>query len=210
MALKRIVTDHLSANKKMYLFLVTIFVLGNFLGTLCIKYMDESVHAVMIQDLSAFFSNSIQVENEFSRTAYFKMNLITEIKIYFVMWLCGLTVLGFAAAPFFCLFKGFVIGFTNSFLLMNYGVSGFFYDLLTIVPQNVIKIPAIFFACSCIITYAIRLSEKRSAASTASGVQLFLLYSFSMLCAFAVSVLGVLLESYLTPSLIFIFTPEML
>ncbi|MDR2520056.1 MAG: stage II sporulation protein M [Eubacteriaceae bacterium] len=208
--MKRIVQDHIRASKKMYLFLSLLFAAGAFIGTLVIRYLSKDIHSLMIKDLAAFFSESLQMEKEFSRTAYFKMNALLELKIYFVMWLCGLTVLGFAAAPFFALWKGFVLGFANSFLIMHYRISGFFYDLLTILPQNLIKVPALFFACATILSYAIKLSEKRSSAKSVSSGQLFLLYSFSMVCAFAFSMLGVLFESFVTPSLIFVFSPEML
>lgn len=211
--MKQIIAEHISSNKRKYVFLLAMFVIGIIIGILVVRFLDEDTQSSLISDLNRFFSNSIENEDNFNRTQYFKKNLGGDFQTYLLLWLSGLTVLGLGCAPVYVIFKGFVIGFTNSFIISNYGLSGVFYGILTIIPQNIIKIPALLFGCASIISYATKQTtprNKKMSEQSGSSLNLFLLYSFAMLIAFFISVIGCIIESYIIPSFIFIFTPEML
>ncbi|MCL1803274.1 MAG: stage II sporulation protein M [Eubacteriaceae bacterium] len=207
--MKRLITDHVRYNKKIYLFLLSLFSLGALLGCLFTRYMNQAAQQALLSDLTSFFSSAMRTQQVFSRNDYFKMNLVSEIKMYFILWLSGLTFLGFAAGPIYAFSQGFVLGFSNSFLLMHYQTRGFFYSMLTVMPQNLIKIPALFYACASLAAYTLQHSGKGKVGRNASS-SLLISYTAAIACALAISIIGVFIESFISPSLIFVFAPEML
>jgi stage II sporulation protein M len=153
----------------------------------------------------------VEHKDDFSSTDYFKRCFLQDLGIYFVMWLSGLTVLGLGAAPCFCIFRGFTVGFSSAFILANYGVKGFFYDLLIIIPPNLIKIPTFLFASACMISYAVKtFSNSKSPGYKRNSVgQIFMVYTMMMSFAFIISLLGVLIQTYLVPYIHLILSSEM-
>jgi stage II sporulation protein M len=121
-----------------------------------------------------------------------------------------LTSAGFGAAAFFCGCKGVAIGFASSFIASRFGSNGILFGLLTIAPHNLIMIPALLFGCVAMMNRTIkakpgdlrRVQGRHSALNAA--------YALNMLFAFACSLLGVFVESYAVPSLIFMISPRML
>lgn|GEM_PF-1747587 len=212
--LKRNILEHLQSNRTKYLLVTVMFLIGVAAGIAMYQLISDQTRSQLLKSLDSFFTHTAMQGQSLDRTSYFKKNLESELRSFAIMWICGLTVLGLVAAPFFSLLKGFTIGFTNTFIIANYGTKGVFYSLLTIIPQNLIKIPALFFCCVCIMSYSLKLTESKSKSKgvylgRASPFKLFVLFTIMVTISFLISLVGVALESYITPSFIFVFTPEM-
>lgn len=209
--MKNTIISHIELNKKKYLIFFCFFIAGIIIGIVCVKFLSSSLQADLINYLKTFFSSFLSSKETFDNLSYFKQNLYNEAKLYFLLWLSGLTIIGLGAAPFYVFLRGFVIGFTNSFIISNYGLKGLFYNIVTIIPQNLIKIPALFFACVCILSFSLKKTSDKSKIKKYAPVNanMYVTYTLFIFAAFVVSVLGVLIESYVIPYFIFIFTPDM-
>ncbi len=211
--MKKAIIGHMELNRKKYLIFFGFFIGGIIIGIVCVKFLSSSLQSELIGYLKNFFTTFSTGQDSFDKLTYFKQNLLNEAKVYAILWLSGLTVLGLGVAPFYVLFRGFIIGFTNSFIIANYGIRGLFYNIVTIIPQNLIKIPALLFACVCILSFSLkRTTGKNSLHKNVSSISwnMYLAYTLFIVAAFVFSVLGVLIESYIIPYFIFVFTPDMI
>jgi len=136
--------------------------------------------------------------------------LISDVKGYLFITVFGLTTMGCIFTPAFVLFKGFILGFTNTFLLMQFGFKGFLFSFFTIFPQNLIKLAALLFTGVCVFSFSLKKIEKKRNNFSRPSSGLYLTYAIAILIGFAINFAGILIESYIIPFFMFIFSPELL
>lgn len=116
------------------------------------------------------------------------------------LYFLGLTVIG---APFVLVTifsQGFILGFTVAFLVQEKALIGILLALLSILPPNLLRLPALCWAG--ILSISFSLSLWRGRASGSSFTRQLIVYSLAMVALAFVSTLGRLIEAYLMPPVI--------
>ena len=187
-------------NKILYILVLVFFCVGIVLGTYTIKYMNESYTT----DLSTYFTTFINslgdkpVDSKLLIADILKKNII----IIFIILIMGLTVIGSPIILLVDLFKGFTLGYTFSFLITTFSGEGIWIALASIIPQNLFYIP--FFIGISIIAIELsstKLKDKFSNKGNKKSVfsnELLIKLSF----LFSLFVIGVIIETFVCPSLI--------
>jgi stage II sporulation protein M len=108
-----------------------------------------------------------------------------EVRFFGLVALCGIGLAGIPASALLVAIRGFIVGFTGGFLLVNYGSGGFFVLLIAVAPQNLLILPAVLAAAT---------SAVRAPLTKAWGKR----YWMTWLIAFGMAIAGAGVEALLS------------
>lgn len=187
-------------NKMFYLLVLTFFFVGILLGTYTIKYMD----GVNSKDLSDYFTTFLKsISSEDIKTRELFLNIIkNNILIIGLIIALGFTFFGGPIILLIDLVKGFMLGYTFSFLLTTFEGKGLWVGLVSTLPQNLLYIP--FFVGISIISLelsSIKLKSKFFNLKINSKFFMKEVY-FKYAILLGLFLLGALIECYVSPGLI--------
>ena len=130
---------NITNQKKKYVFLGIIMLLGLISGLLFIFFIAKEDKLLITNQLESFFAGvngkKINYMNSF-------INSITSNILYLlVIWLLGVSIVGIPIIIFMIFFKGFIFGFSFSSIVVNFGIRGFFGALVYHFPHQLILLP---------------------------------------------------------------------
>ena len=189
------------SSRKGYFFIVLImFCLGLSFGLYTVKYMGPADKNDLINYFTSFTKSLENDQINYGSLLFevVKKNVIIILPIF----LFGLTFFGGPVILIIDLLKGFILGYTFSFIATAFDGKGFGLALVSVIPQNLIYIP-------CIIGLSIiglsistesfkrRFFKKNKGNSLLSdGILKKLVIIMTMFIA------GIIVETYISPSLI--------
>ncbi len=189
------------SSRKGYFFIVLImFCLGLSFGLYTVKYMGPADKNDLINYFTSFAKSLENDQINYGSLLFevMKKNVIIILPIF----LFGLTFFGGPVILIIDLLKGFILGYTFSFIATAFDGKGFGLALVSVIPQNLIYIP-------CIIGLSIiglsistesfkrRFFKKNKGNSLLSdGILKKLVIIMTMFIA------GIIVETYISPSLI--------
>ena len=196
--IKRWLFKQLQDNFINYFLVTVIFAIGIVIGAATIKILDIDQKNDIILFLNSFFK-AID-GNNFDNLLILKQSFIDNFKTIGLIWLTGIIVIGVPIIPIIVLFRGFALGFTVGFLVNEYGIKGFLFSILGILPHNLFIIPGIISIASTGMAFSIN-SVKNRKLKVRNNNLYFNIINYSVLilvfCIFIVA--GCLVEAYISP-----------
>lgn len=188
-------------NKASYLIVIFFILVGLSAGAYTAAQLPSGDQEDAVNYMSWLVNTVKQVDIDFFKVFYYAclQNLIFfAIMIMFSFWPLTIPILLLAEA-----LKGFYIGFAIGILTLEYSANSFILVLIVVMLPNLVLLPCYIQAGVSGIRNALDIFRRRHVPST-SREKLF--YSrpflFKMLKVFAISLIGVLIETILTPLLI--------
>lgn len=192
------VKDHLS----LYIFVSVLFLMGVIFGAIIVNSMTISQKEDLYYYLSQFFGQ-LSDGKQASASDMFGQSIFHNAKYLGLMWILGISVIGMPIIFIMIFLKGIVVGFTVGFLVNQMGISGFFLSFVSVLPQNVLLIPAYLIMGTCAIAFSLKLIRqlfvKRSLHD--APIQWFGRYAFVLLVILFLALISSLFEAYLSPVL---------
>ena len=138
-----IISNHIMNNKKEYILVTLIFLVGIFLGVMFINNAQES----QMTEITSYLNNFIETLKNTEKLETFsilKTTIFQNIILALTLWFFGTTVIGIPIVFGIILYRGFCLGYTVSAIISIMGVGkGMLFVLITLVLQNIIFVPAI-------------------------------------------------------------------
>lgn len=131
----------------------------------------------------------------------FIMVTYNNVMLIAAIYIAGLSVIGIPVMLGLLFVRGFAIGFAVWFVLNEIGWPGVLLILASILPQNLILIPAILFAAAVAISFSLLLI-RRGFNPEIQVWSSFLRYSGMLAAAAAVAVGAGLVEAFIVPSIL--------
>lgn len=135
--------NHVANNKKEYILVTLIFLVGIFLGVMFINNSKET----QMSEISSYFNNFIEkLKNteKLETMAILKTTLLENVILAVTLWFFGTTVIGIPIVFGIIMYRGFCLGYTISTIISVIGVGkGILFILITLVLQNILFIPAL-------------------------------------------------------------------
>lgn len=135
--------NHVVNNKKEYILVTLIFLVGIFLGVMFINNSKEN----QLSEISSYFNNFIdKLKNteKLETMTILKSTLLENIILAVTLWFFGTTVIGIPIVFGIIMYRGFCLGYTISTIISVIGVGkGILFILITLVLQNILFIPAL-------------------------------------------------------------------
>ena len=135
--------NHVANNKKEYILVTLIFLVGIFLGVMFINNSKEN----QLSEISSYFNNFIdKLKNteKLETMAILKTTLLENIMLAVTLWFFGTTVIGIPIVFGIIMYRGFCLGYSIATIISVIGVGkGILFILITLVLQNILFIPAL-------------------------------------------------------------------
>ena len=140
----KILLNYFLSNKKNFIILFIIFIIGIIFGIVAInnasEYSKEEI-TYEIDDLIYSIKNSENI-NSFDLLL---LSLKRNCTFVIIIWLLGCTIIGGIFIYFAVLYEGFILGYTISALIAVLGArNGIVFSFIALLLQNIIFIPTIF------------------------------------------------------------------
>lgn len=203
------VYSYMRDNSALYIFSTVLFIMGVVYGSLIIKSLSYNQEQELINYLSDFFYNISIGEWQNSKVA-FQQILFDDVKYLLLIWFLGLSIIGMPIIFLIIFMKGLVVGFTISFLISELGWKGFLFSLFTIVPQNLLIVPAFIIAGVAGTLFSLSLIKNRASSKIATYQQSFISYTLLILLLGGVIVIASAYEAFVSPYLMQAITTNLL
>lgn len=140
---KEIIINNILKNKRKYILLLLIFIIGIVLGVFFINNSDEN-QKKEINEYIMNFVTTLKENNSIDKKELVKASLKGNIVMGIALWFIGSTVIGLPLIYFFVLYKGLCIGYTMSSAILTLSTGkGILFCISSILLHNIIMIPAI-------------------------------------------------------------------
>lgn len=157
--IKRWIFRQFQDNFIIYFLITAIFAIGIIIGAITIKVLNIDQKNSIIAFLNTFFKTIDG--NNFDSLLILKQSIIDNFKTIGLIWITGMIIVGLPIIPIITLFRGFTLGFTVGFLVNEYGMQGFLFSILGILPHNLFIIPGIISIASTGMAFSINSIRKK-------------------------------------------------
>lgn len=138
-----IIKEHIIHNKKEYILVSLLFIIGIFLGVLFINNVRETQKLEITNYLNNFIEKIRNVES-LNHLELLKSSIWQNVLLAVVLWFFGTTVIGIPIVFGLVLYRGFCLGYTISVCITIMGLpQGVWFVLILLFLQNIIFIPSI-------------------------------------------------------------------
>ena len=138
--------NSLETQKKIYIALLVVALLGLVLGSIYAIILSDSDHTLVRESLNAFFTD-IDKNNINYGTAFIN-SLIGNTVLTLLIWFLGISIIGIPII--------FILGFSISSIIYTYHVKGIIYAISYIFPHQIIVILITIF----LSFYAVYFSKR--------------------------------------------------
>lgn len=136
------IKEHVSNNKKEYVIVALLFVIGIFLGVLFINHIQEGQKTEITEYFKAFIEKMKNME-ELNSMDLLRNSMGQNIILAIVLWFFGTTVIGIPVVFGIVLYRGFCLGYTIAVCVTIMGLpQGLWFALILLLLQNILFIPA--------------------------------------------------------------------
>ncbi len=137
------IKEHISNNKKEYILVLLLFVIGIFLGVFFINNMEETSKKEVTNYMNTFVNNMKEVQN-LDYIGLLKDSIWKNILLAIILWFFGTTVIGIPIVFGLVVYRGFCLGYTIAICITIMGITkGILFILILLLLQNILFIPAI-------------------------------------------------------------------
>ena len=186
------------ANKKVIVFLFGVFVISVIFGSVLPLFLNEPDKKLVSDYLSSFVSN---IGNCDFKSMFFN-GIFSNCGFLVIVFILGISIVGVFVVIFLFFLKGFVLGFSVSSIIINYGFKGILFAFSYLFPHQIINIFIYMFLTCYSISFSVRfilfLVKKYDFNIRGSFRRLFSVLCLSLLFM----LLSVSYESFLWPRLV--------
>lgn len=138
-----IIKEHVMNNKKEYLLVALLFVIGIFLGVLFVNNAQEAQKLEMTTYMNNFIDKMKHTES-LNHIELLKNSIGQNMLLAVVLWFFGTTVIGIPVVFGMVVYRGFCLGYTIAVCISMMGLpQGIWFVLILLLLQNILFIPAI-------------------------------------------------------------------
>jgi stage II sporulation protein M len=196
--LNELLSRNIKENIGVYFTVTLFFALGVSIGAFTVKALDVNQKQELVTYLNKFFQ--ILNNQTVNKNAIFYQSIKNSFQTIFFIWFLGVTVIGIPVTLMITSFRGFIVGFTISFLIQGIGWKGFVLTLAAVLPQNIIFIPCLLIISATSLCFSIQIFKTKIRRKMVSGVKNNIFsYTTTISIIFAVTIVGSLIEAYIAP-----------
>lgn len=195
---KKRVQTHLEENSSIYTFTMVLLVMGVVFGAIVVNSLALSEKQDLYIYLKQFFGQ-MSAGKLASAHAMFTQSFTHNLKYTGFIWILGLSVIGLPIILILLFLKGVVVGFTVGFLVNQMGWHGMLVSLTSVLPQNLLLIPAFVVVSTASISFSIKMFRQLFRKKSLPIRPLMMRYSFLFLGIALVLGIVSLFEAYVSP-----------
>lgn len=206
--LRTVIGEHVAKNRNAYLFLLMAFILGVSAGAFTVNGL-----SVMQRDeLSNYLQGFLQLLNNqnMNSSELFSAAFMENLKIVALLWVLGVTIIGIPFIFVIMVVRGFITGFSTGFIISAMGFKGILFTIFTMLPKEIIIVPCLVAIGVNGINFSIKIARNKSVQNNLKDNFKGSFFSYCFVAAFfsCIILLGIILDSYITPVLVRMIAPS--
>ncbi|MEG0641064.1 MAG: stage II sporulation protein M [Clostridium sp.] len=195
------ISRNIKENIGIYFIIILFFSIGLAIGGFTIKSIGSGEKQELLAYMNGFFK--VFSGEEVSGLSVFIQSAKNNFLSILIIWALSLTVIGVPVALIVVGFRGFILGFSVGFFIESMGVPGLVFSLIGIIPQNIIYIPCIIIAVVISLSFSISIiRNKRTKGFNKQSEVNIISYSITMGIIFLITLIGSLIEGFVSPIII--------
>ena len=137
------IKEHVANNKKEYVIVSILFVIGIFLGVFFINNVGQEPKTLITEYLNQFIEK-LKTTEDLNLVDLLKTSIGQNIILAVSLWFFGTTIIGIPVVFGIVAYRGFCLGYTIAACISIMGISkGIIFVLILLLLQNLLVIPAI-------------------------------------------------------------------
>lgn len=200
-ALGELIWKYFYRHLPLYLALILLFATGLGFGAVATQKLSPVQRADLTNYLADVYASIAQNKGiHTSKGEVFYQSLVDNVvKTTGLLFVLGLTVIGAPVILGVVFVRGFVLGFTVGFLVQETMVNGLILSTTSILPHNLLVVPAILVSAAAALSFAATALKTLLGLSKEGIYAQFASTAFLSLCSCLLLILAALVETYLTP-----------
>ena len=191
--------------KKKYIFLISIVVMGIIIGIVFSNILSDNDQVLVEEKLTNYFIN-IKNNKDINYLSNFLNSFLNNNTSLILIWILGLSIIGLVLNNFILFFKSFTLGFGIGSIINIYLYKGIIGSLLYIFPHMLINIFVLIVLVYYANNFSIKLFRQLFLKKEIKFQEIMKKYLKILLYAFIVLLVSSLLETFLSPIIIKLFT----
>ena len=194
------VTNKLAEQKKIYIFLIIVMLIGLILGIIYAVILNKSDHAIVTTSLDSFFT-SIK-NNDIDYKSALINSLVGNISFVTFIFLLGISIIGIPLIIFSLASSAFIFGFSLSSIIYTYHFNGILKAITYLFPHQMITLLMSLFLGFYALYFGIKLFKylfRGIDINVRSSIKRYLQVYITVLLIF---ILCSFIEVFLSPALI--------
>ncbi len=187
-------------NKNLFVFLIVIVAVGIAAGSVFVTILSSDDKLIVSDYLNNFLTNveagTLNYNTTLINTIFFTLGAA------FLIWLLGISIIGFILIILFLFIKAFSLGFAVGSILINFNFKGILIAGAYIIPHHVINMMIYLLICSYALILSYRLISSFTKRKNFEFKTIFNRYLFVLIFSLIILLLSSLYEVYLVPKLI--------
>lgn len=192
--------SNIRINKNLFVFLVVIVSVGVASGSIFVTFLNDS-DKIMVSDYLNSFLNNLN-SNNLNYNGTLINTLIFTLGLAILIWILGISVIGFVLILLFLFIKAFSLGFSVASIIINFNFKGILIALAYVVPHHIINLMIYLLISSYALVLSYRLISSFTKKKNFDFKGIFNRYLFILGFSLIILLFSVLYEVYLAPSLI--------
>ncbi|MRX74321.1 stage II sporulation protein M [Bacillus lacus] len=153
------IMEHVREHSSIYLFVFVLFLMGVIFGAVVVNSMNLSQKEDLYFYLSRFFGQ-VSEGKLAGFHEMFQQSVFHNLKFLGLMWVLGISIIGLPIILIMLFLKGIVVGFTVGFLVNQLGWKGFLLSFVSVLPQNVLLIPAFLIMSCAAVSFTLKIVKQ--------------------------------------------------
>ena len=191
--------SNIRINKNLFVFLLVIIAVGIAAGSIFVTVLNNE-DKVMVSDYLNNFLNNLN-SNNLNYSGTLINTLIFTLGAALLIWLLGISIIGFLLILIFLFIKAFSIGFSIGSIIINFNFKGIIIAIAYIVPHHIINLMIYLLISSYALVLSYRLINSFTKKQSFEFKSVFNRYLFILLFSLIILLLSVLYEVYGAPKL---------
>lgn len=145
--------------QSIYIFIGVLFLMGVIFGAVFVNNLSLTQKEDLFYYLNQYF-NQVSNGQVVNKVEIFKSSFWQNVQLLGLIWILGISMIGFPIVFVLLFLKGIIIGFTVGFLVSEMGMSGVALVFASIFPQNILFIPVYVFLAASSVGLSMKLIRK--------------------------------------------------
>ncbi len=187
-------------NKNLFVFLLVIVIVGIVSGSLFSAIISTDDKQLVSDYLNSFFNNAEGDKLNYDTSII--NTLILTIGFALVMWILGISIIGFFIVIFMLFMKAFILGFSVSSIIMSFKLKGILLAIGYAFPHHIINILVFILLTAYALIVSFKLIKSITSKKPLDFKTIFNRYITVLVVSIIVLALTSLYEVYMVPKVV--------
>ncbi len=187
-------------NKNLFVFLLVIVIVGIVSGSIFSAIVDANDKKLVVSYLNDFFNNvksgKLNYDTSIINTLFFTVGFAV------IIWLLGVSVIGFFIVIFMLFMKAFVLGFSIGSIIINFKLKGILVGAVYAFPHQIINILIFMLLSAFALIVSFKIMKCMSAKKTLDFKGVMNRYVTVLIFSLVILVITSVYEVYLMPKIL--------